>query len=124
MKRDLRTTLATRFVAEIKATDGGGRVSNPNAFRTITVDHNNYAPQFPDDSCDRTVSATGVGTVVRLQATDADRGKLRPLFNSFSAPRCVDSLSTLWSCNRNLKVTPGLKYLCVLHLTHKHLHKY
>lgn len=75
VKKDLRTTSITRFVAEIRATDGAGRTSTTNAFRTITVEHNIHAPQFPDDSCDRTVSATGVGTVVTLRATDADRGQ-------------------------------------------------
>ena len=76
VKRDLRTTHLTRFTAEIRAVDGGGRSSNPNAFISVSVDHNNFAPQFPDGSCDRTVSASGVGTVITLRATDDDRGNL------------------------------------------------
>ena len=76
VKRDLRTTHLTNFVAEIRAVDGGGRSTIPNAFRSISVDHNDYAPVFPEDSCDISVSAGGVGTVISLGAVDYDRGKL------------------------------------------------
>lgn len=75
VKRDLRTTTITTFIAVISATDGGGRTSTPNAYRTISVQHNNFSPQFTGGSCDRTVTTAGVGTVVRVQATDGDRGE-------------------------------------------------
>jgi len=33
-----------------------------------------YSPEFSTISCDRTVGATDVGTVVTVQATDLDQG--------------------------------------------------
>lgn len=74
-KRDLRTTTITQFRVEIRARDGGDRVSARNAFRVINVQRNNFYPQFSSGSCDLTVSAAGVGTVIRVDASDRDIGK-------------------------------------------------
>lgn len=76
VKRDLRTTSIAQFRIEVRAVDGGGRTSIANSFRVINVRRNNFAPRFADGSCDLTVSATGVGTVVTVDASDADIGEL------------------------------------------------
>ena len=76
VKRDLRTTSIDQFRIEVRAVDGGGRYSIANSFRVINVRRNDFAPRFADGSCDLTVSATGVGTVVRVDASDADIGRL------------------------------------------------
>lgn len=73
VKKDLRTTSISRFLIEVRAVDGGDRDSLNNAFRTVNIIRNNFSPAFPDGSCDLTVNALGVGTVLRLTATDSDR---------------------------------------------------
>ena len=52
-----------------------GRVSTQNAIRIIRITRNNHGPVFLDGSCDLTVNAAGVGTVIRVQASDADAGE-------------------------------------------------